>query len=114
MRDVLPDIERRMVRDFPDRLREWRASVELGKAADERWKNEVRDAEKRGASAPLPPVMTAGAEPQSPRLRQNDVTVERVATLLATAAPKGLLIVRDELAGWIDGMSAYNPAGRAF
>src|SRR5262249_52079935 len=32
----------------------------------------------------------------------------------ATAAPKGLLIVRDELAGWIDGMTAYNPAGRSF
>jgi hypothetical protein len=42
------------------------------------------------------------------------VTVEKVATLLATAAPKGLLVVRDELAGWISGMCAYNDAGRAF
>ena len=42
------------------------------------------------------------------------MTIERVATLLATAAPKGLLIVRDELAGWISGMTAYNNAGRAF
>ena len=33
---------------------------------------------------------------------------------MATAAPKGLLITRDELAGWIDGMTAYNPAGRGF
>jgi Protein of unknown function (DUF3987) len=114
MRDVLPEIERRMVADFPDRLREWRASAEFARAADDRWKDEVRAAEKRGTSAPLPPVSTAGPEPHSPRLRQNDVTVERVATLLATAAPKGLLIVRDESAGWIDGMSAYNPAGRSF
>jgi hypothetical protein len=45
---------------------------------------------------------------------QHDVTIERVATLLATAAPKGLLIVRDELAGWIEGMRSYNRAGRAF
>jgi Protein of unknown function (DUF3987) len=64
--------------------------------------------------APLPPMATAGPEPQSPRLRQNDVTIERVAILLAAAAPKGLLIVRDELTGWIDGMAAYNPAGRGF
>ena len=42
------------------------------------------------------------------------MTIESVATLLATAAPKGLLIVRDELAGWIAGMNAYNDAGRAF
>ena len=47
-------------------------------------------------------------------MRQNDVTIEKVAHLLAATAPKGLLIVRDELAGWIAGMNAYNDAGRAF
>jgi uncharacterized protein DUF3987 len=74
----------------------------------------VRDAQKRGAPAPLPPTVSATPEPQAPRLRQHDVTIERVATLLATAALKGLLIIRDELTGWIDGMGSYNPAGRAF
>jgi hypothetical protein len=113
-RDVLPEIERRMVADYPDRLREWRASVEFEKAADQRWEEDVRAAQKRGAPPPLPPVRTTGPEPQSPRLRQNDVTVEKVASLLAMAAPKGVLIVRDELAGWIGGMTAYNDAGRAF
>ena len=34
--------------------------------------------------------------------------------MLALAAPKGLLILRDELAGWFKGMTAYNEAGRAF
>jgi hypothetical protein len=56
----------------------------------------------------------APREPEAPRLRQNDVTIERVATLLAGAAPKGILVVRDELVGWISGMTAYNDAGRAF
>ncbi len=55
-----------------------------------------------------------GSEPQAPRLRQNDVTIEKVAILLATAALKGLLITRDELAGWIAGMNSYNDSGRAF
>ena len=45
---------------------------------------------------------------------QSDVTIEKVASLLATAAPKGLLIVRDELTGWLKGMTAYNDSGRAF
>ena len=63
LRDVLPEIERRMIADYPDRLREWRASFEFGKAAAERWRNEVRDAEKKGAAAPLPPMATAGPEP---------------------------------------------------
>jgi hypothetical protein len=114
MRDVLPEIERKMAADFSDRLQDWRAGQEFAKAADERWQSDVRDAEKRGAPAPLPPLRIAGPEPQIPRLRQNDITVEKVAQLLATAAPKGLLIVRDELAGWIAGMNAYNDAGRAF
>src|SRR5215472_2442206 len=47
-------------------------------------------------------------------LRHNDITVEEVAAVLATGAPKGVVIVRDELAGWFDAMGAYNPAGRAF
>src|ERR1700730_13920444 len=114
LRDVLPEIERRMVADHPERLREWRASVEFEKAADQQWEEDVRAAQKRRVPAPLPPVRTSGPEPQSPRLRQNDVTIEKVASLLATTAPKGVLLVRDELAGWIGGMNAYNDAGRAF
>jgi Protein of unknown function (DUF3987) len=47
MRDVLPEIERRMIADFPDRLREWRAAQEYDKASEEKWKGEVRDAQKR-------------------------------------------------------------------
>jgi hypothetical protein len=113
-RDVLPAIERKMRADYPDRLREWRASSEISKAAEERWKSEVRDALKRGVPPPLPPDISAAQEPQSPRLRQHDVTIEKVASILAAAAPKGLLVWRDELAGWIDGMTAYNEAGRSF
>jgi hypothetical protein len=111
---VLPVIERRIIGDFPDRLREWRAKQEFAKAADRKWEKDVSAAQKRGAPAPLPPEADDTPEPQSPRLRQNDVTIEKVASLLATAAPKGVVIVRDELAGWIAGMNAYNDAGRAF
>jgi hypothetical protein len=114
MRDVLPEIERRMAADFPEALRKWRAATEFDKAAEDRWRDEARAAEKQGGAAPLPPAPTVGPEPQSARLRQNDVTIERVAALLAAAAAKGLLIVRDELSGWITGMNAYNDAGRSF
>ncbi len=113
LRNVLPEIERRMLADFPARLQEWTVAAELARAAKERWQGEVRAALKKGAAPPDPPS-GLGPEPQAPRLRQNDVTVEKVATLLAMAAPKGLLIVRDELAGWICGMNSYNDAGRAF
>jgi len=99
-RDVLPEIERRMLSDYPDQLKAWRVSAELAKAAREAWQGEIRAAQKQNKAPPDPPA-EPGPEPQAPRLRQSDVTIERVATLLAAAAPKGLLIIRDELAGWI-------------
>ncbi len=114
MRHVLPAIERNMLGDFPDRQRDWRMAKEKHDAAHEQWKADVRTATKSGNAPPLPPDGQPPAEPQPPRLRQHDVTIEKVATLLATAAPKGLLIVRDELAGWLTGMTAYNDAGRQF
>jgi Protein of unknown function (DUF3987) len=114
LRDVLPELERRMIGDFPDRLREWKADTERIKTLDEDWKDKVRAAHKKSETAPPPPADVSPPEPQAPRLRQNDVTVEKVATLLACAAPKGLLIVRDEMAGWLGGMNQYHDAGRSF
>src|SRR4051812_35343059 len=99
--------------DFPDRHRDWQATAERAEASREAWEKDVRAALKGGPTAPLPPDPVP-EEPQAPRLRQNDITIEKVATLLATAAPKGLLIVRDELAGWLGGMNQYHDAGRAF
>jgi hypothetical protein len=114
LRDVLPELERRMQGDFPDRYREWQQAAERAKAAHESWKDEVRTAQKEGTPPPIAPD-PAPPEPQAPRLRQNDVTIEKVATLLGSAAaPKGVLIVRDEKAGWLASMNHYNEAGRAF
>ena len=114
LRDVVPTLEIRMIGDFPERLLEWKAAAEIAKAKHETWQAEVRTAQKGGHAPPNPPSDQPPPEPQAPRLRQNDVTVEKVATLLASAAPKGLLIIRDELAGWLSGMNQYNDAGRAF
>lgn len=114
MRNVLPKIEAKMTADFPDHLREWRAASEVHAAKQEEWKAEVRAAAKAGKAPPIAPLALQASEPQQPRLRQNDVTIEKIAELLGAAAPKGLLVVRDELAGWITGMNAYNDAGRSF
>jgi Protein of unknown function (DUF3987) len=115
MRDVLPSIERQMIGDYPDRLREWQAAVEFDKIAKKRWQDELRAAQEN--KKPLPPIplpVASDIAPEKPRLRQHDVTIEQVGAILATAAPKGVLMVRDEIAGWLTGMDSYNPAGRAF
>ena len=115
MRDVLPEIERRMIGDYPDRLRDWQATVEFDKIALKRWKIEVSEAqEKKKPLPPLPKPTASHIAPEKPRLRQHDVTIEQAGAVLATAAPKGLMVVRDEIAGWLMGMQAYNPASRAF
>jgi hypothetical protein len=115
LRDVLPEIERRMVGDYPDRLREWQAAAEFDKIAKKRWQDDLRTAQEN--KKPLPPMprpVASDIAPEKPRLRQHDVTIEQVAVILAVAAPKGAMMVRDEIAGWLTGMDAYNPAGRAF
>jgi len=46
------------------------------------------------------------AEPVAMRYSCSDVTVEAMAVLLRNA-PRGLLLVRDELSGWLQGFNAY-------
>jgi hypothetical protein len=115
MRDVLPTLERRMIGDYPDRLREWQAASEFDTVALKRWKEELREAQEKKKTLPVMPKPTVpGIAPERPRLIQHDTTIEQIGTILHTAAPKGLLMTRDEIAGWFEGMNAYNPASRAF
>jgi hypothetical protein len=97
LRDVLPTIERRMIGDYPDRLQEWQAAVEFDKLAKKRWQDEFREAQEK--KKPLPPIPKPTAldiAPEKPRLRQHDVTIEQTGAILATAAPKGVVMVRGD------------------
>jgi Protein of unknown function (DUF3987) len=115
LRDVLPPIERRMIGDYPDRLREWQAAAEFDKVAMKRWKEAIKEAqEKKKPLPPMPKPTVSGVAPEMPRLRQHDVTIEQVGAILRASAPKGVMVVRDEIAGWLMGMDAYNPASRPF
>ena len=51
-----------------------------------------------------------------PQIVQNKLVHRRarVASLLVTATPKGILMSRDELAGWLLGMNTYIDGARAF
>jgi hypothetical protein len=115
MRDVLPTLERQTIGDYPDRLREWQAASEFDKVALKRWKEELREAQEKKKPLPAMPRPTVSdIAPEMPRLLQYDVTIEQIGAILHTAAPRGLLVTRDEIAGWFEGMDAYNPASRAF
>jgi hypothetical protein len=111
--EVIPEIERRMGANHPDRVQRWKTDVEASKAAREIWEGKVKAAQKGGHAPPMPPAEPP-SEPMAPMVKLNDVTVERVARLLADAADKGLMVTRDELAGWFLGLNAYHDAGRPF
>lgn len=81
------------------------------------WQKDVKGAVASGEAMP---TMPEGAQepdaPQRRRIFSTDSTIEKAARMSA-ANPRGMLLSRDELAGWIAGMDRYsNGAGsdRAF
>lgn len=65
-----------------------------------------RAAANAGEPAPPPPHC-----PVAERVRVNDTTVEAVVPILKDN-PRGLLLERDELVGWVKGMDQYKSGGR--
>jgi putative DNA primase/helicase len=72
------------------------------------WQEECRAARAANPQAskaefPEPPVLE--------RRYTASVTVEKLGDLLATAAPRGITVIRDELAGWIYDQEKYAKGG---
>ena len=89
----------------------WQEKAEIAKLAEATWKDAARAAIKAGDTPPeRPKGCDAGPPPHIPRLVVNDGTIERVGAILA-AQPRGTLQMRDELAGWLEGMARYSGGG---
>jgi hypothetical protein len=89
----------------------WAEKAELAKVADATWRDAVKAALKKGAKPPdRPESCNAGPEPHMPRLVVSDGTIERFGAILARQ-PRGILQMRDELAGWLEGMQRYGGGG---
>jgi hypothetical protein len=99
-----------------DALAQYECDVEAAHALDKAWRERVRTAVSDGAT---PPARPANAEepaaPPRPRLVAMDTSIEELQRMLAEN-PRGLLYVRDELAGWLGGFDRYGGRGadRAF
>ena len=92
-------------------LADWRAKADLAKIVEGTWKEEVRVAVKGGQEPPKrPSAANPGPEPIMPRFAVSDTTVEKLAVIVASQ-PRGTLLARDELAGWLQGMSRYSGGG---
>jgi hypothetical protein len=114
MRTVVREIDRRIYGDYPVRHQLWEAERDLAKQKEDVWRADVARSLKAGHQAPPRPADSyPPPEPPRPCWVQNDTTIEKVAANLI-GAPKGLFIYRDELAGFLEGMTAYNDSGRQF
>jgi len=103
----LRKVERRLREAAEVGRKEWAEKNEIAKLAEANWKEAVKAAIKEGKTPPARPrEADAGLSPHVPRLVVNDTTIERLGALLANQ-PRGILQMRDELAGWLEGMQRY-------
>lgn len=89
----------------------WQRDVDRAKLIEAVWKEAAKAAAKEEKEVPARPAAAdVKPEPVIPRLAISDATIEKVAAILAQQ-PRGVLVVRDELAGWEQNMSRYNSGG---
>ena len=94
--------------DFPDRRRQWKTDKLEAETRRAIWEDEAKGAVKKGYKPPLMPVDCEEPDPpHERRLLVNDVTPEKLVRL-AAVNPFGLVMQRDELAGWLGGMDRYS------
>jgi hypothetical protein len=105
---ILNAIEEEQGAGFKDTRRQWETAKEGAAACKARWQADVKEAAKLGNPPPMMPASaTEPPEPQRPRIRANDATLEKLGLMLG-GLPKGILYHRDELAGWIANFDRYS------
>jgi hypothetical protein len=116
-RDALRHVEQALAGSFAELTRRHEAQKLAAEAARMAWELEVKEAVRMGyPPPPLPEKAEAPPAPVRPRLWASDVTAQKAARLMK-AQPGGLLVYRDELAGWIGGFGQFSNGGasdRAF
>ncbi len=105
-----------MAAGFDDLNRDYETRKHIAEARREAWKAEVKTAVKSGQlPSPIPTDAAEPTPPMRPRIRVADATTERLGAL-AAALPRGLLLQRDEMSGWLGSFDRYGGGGsdRAF
>ncbi|MEO0829666.1 MAG: DUF3987 domain-containing protein [Pseudomonadota bacterium] len=103
-------LEKETRRAYADELADHKTACDIAEQAEKAWLERVKKALKAEEE---PPEKPSNAEPPDPvrvpRVVVRDATIEEMARLL-NGSPKGLLQLRDELAGWFNSMERYSSA----
>ena len=109
--DGLREIEREFSATYTTEKKAYDKNLEVANLVLSAWKSQVKQAMANNDTAPAKPQEAdAGDKPIRERISITDITIEKVADLLS-ATWRGLLLNRDELAGWLGGMDRYNGGG---
>ncbi len=105
--DMIRKVEADEAEGHADALRQYEADVIAANYVRDQWEKDVKTAAKEGYPTPLKPeAAMEPIKPHRPRLRVSDATPESLMSLLSQL-PKGVLMTRDELAGWIGSFNRY-------
>ena len=104
-------IERLAIEAIRPEREAYQDAVELAQANLADWQAKVREALKNGKTPPSRPTDAAEPEPVPlPRIVVGDTTPEKLGAILRDN-PKGVLLNRDEIAGWLGSFGRYSAAG---
>lgn len=103
-----------LAEQFKSRLVDYETLLERSNAERGVWKKQVEAAVKDHVGTPsMPAAAEAPEKPSRPRLLVQDATPEALGEILS-GNPRGVLHMRDELAGWLMSFERYSPGGREF
>jgi hypothetical protein len=116
VREMLSAIETDANATRKEDLHKWDTAARAAKLHLELWEGDVKVAIKKGVSPPDRPAEADVPErPARRRVITNDPTIEKLARILVDN-PKGIVLCRDELSGWVGSLDRYGGSGsdRAF
>jgi len=112
---LLRDLERDEAEGFGDVRRDYETKRQAAKEYADKWEATTKQAIKMGHLAPLKPVEADEPEkPEPPALVVQAATIEAMAPVFRHN-PRGLILARDEMAGFVGNIGKYGGDGdRAF
>jgi hypothetical protein len=111
MKNASRKLERDSELTWRDALASYERDAEAASAADKTWREQVGKATKENSTPPdRPKAAETPKKPPRPRVVTMDTSTEELQQLLADNA-RGLLHLRDELAGWLGSFDRYGGKG---
>ena len=105
---IAREIEQDSAETNQDIIRQYEGDLLAAKCIRDDWEKQIKEVTKTGA--PIPPMPKEAQEPnrpERPRIFVSDTTPEALARLLVHQS-KGLLVMRDELSGWLGSFNRYS------